>query len=205
MTKYSDYNIIPLGDHCAIAIILKELSLRKKSYPFDWVTMAGIPDTTTIIYNTELIHELNESDNIDYIVNKYIGNALDSDNKINNINNIFFPHETINKSEVFEKYKRRFIRIKQDIKKPSIFILLTRQYYISKDKFEQIKTQLLNYNSNSIILFISGINHEYFENMNNSNIIFKYIYYDMTKLYDYDYTTFRPNIRTFLLEWFKQL
>ena len=28
--------IIPLGDHCAISIILKELNLREKSYPFDW-------------------------------------------------------------------------------------------------------------------------------------------------------------------------
>ncbi len=38
MGKYSDYNIIPIGDHCAISIILKELNLRKQSYPFVWVT-----------------------------------------------------------------------------------------------------------------------------------------------------------------------
>ena len=29
MGKYSDYNIIPIGDHCVISIILKELKLRK--------------------------------------------------------------------------------------------------------------------------------------------------------------------------------
>ena len=29
-------NIIPLGDNCATSIILKELGLRKKAYPFDW-------------------------------------------------------------------------------------------------------------------------------------------------------------------------
>ena len=38
MEKYSDYNIIPIGDHCSISIILQELNLRKQSYPFDWVT-----------------------------------------------------------------------------------------------------------------------------------------------------------------------
>ena len=30
MKKYSDYNIIPIGDHCSISIILKELNLRQK-------------------------------------------------------------------------------------------------------------------------------------------------------------------------------
>ena len=33
-----EYNIIPLGDHCAISILLEELNLRTKSYPFDWVS-----------------------------------------------------------------------------------------------------------------------------------------------------------------------
>ena len=34
MEKYSDYNIISIGDHCANSMILKELNLRKQSYPF---------------------------------------------------------------------------------------------------------------------------------------------------------------------------
>ena len=38
MEKYLNYNIIPIGDHCAISIILKKLNLRQKSYPFDWVS-----------------------------------------------------------------------------------------------------------------------------------------------------------------------
>ena len=28
MNQYSDYNIIPIGDHCAISIILKDLNLK---------------------------------------------------------------------------------------------------------------------------------------------------------------------------------
>jgi hypothetical protein len=197
MGKYSDYNIIPIGDHCAISIILKELKLRQHSYPFDWVTKVEHLYDTNIIYNILLINELNITDNVDYIVKKYIGNAFDN-NKTNTLTNIWFPHDTENITDIFEKYKRRFIRLKEDLYKKNIFILLTRHYYIEKDIFEQIIEQLLNYNRDSIILFISGTNHSYIENMNNNKVIFKYIEYDISKFYDYDYTDFRPNIKTFL-------
>ena len=79
-----------------------------------------------------------------------------------------------------------------------MFILLTRHYYIEKDIFQKILEQLLNYNSDSIILFISCTNHTYFENIKCSNVIFKYIEYDISKFYDYDYSTFCPNIKIFL-------
>ena len=200
MIKISDYNIIPIGDHCAISIILKELNLRYKSCPFDWVTNTEQLYDTNIIYNIQLINELNSSDNVNDIVKKYIGDAFDNNTKINSINNIWFPHDTENITDIFEKYKRRFIRLKQDINKKNIFILLTRHYYIEKDIFQQIIEDLLNYNDDSKILFISGINHKYFENMNYTNVIFKHIEYDISKFYDYDYSTFRPNIKNFLLD-----
>jgi hypothetical protein len=79
-----------------------------------------------------------------------------------------------------------------------MFVLLTRHYYIEKDIFEKIIEQLLNYNSDSVILFISGTNHTYFEDMNYNNVIFKYIEYDISKFSSYDYTPFRPNIKKFL-------
>ena len=109
MRKYSDYNIIPIGDHCAISIILKELNLRKKSYPFDWVTNIEQLYATNIIYNIDIISEVKSSDNIDDIVKKYIGDAF--------------------------------------------------QY---------------------------------------SNVRFKYIQYDISQFYNFDYTSFRPNIKKFL-------
>jgi len=195
--KYSDYNIIPIGDHCAISIILSELNLRKQSYPFDWVTNIEQVYDTNIIYNIQIITELKVSENVYDIVKKYIGNAFDN-KKINSTNNIWFPHDTENTTDIFEKYKRRFIRLKLDLHKKNIFILLTRHYYIEEDIFQKIIEKLLNYNNDSIILFISGTNHTYFENNNYSNVIFKYIEYDISKFYDYDYTTFRPNIKIFL-------
>ena len=205
MSKYSDYNIIPIGDHCAISIILKELNLRTKSYPFDWVTNQDQLYNTNIIYNIELINELNELNelNLEKLVKKYIGNAFDNNKKINTNNNIWFPHDFLDYSEnitnIFEKYKRRFTRLKQDLNKKNIFILLTRHYYIEKDKFQQIMEQLLNYNNDSIIVFCSGTDHTYFDNSANyNNVIFKYIEYDISQFYNYDYTSFRPNIKIFL-------
>jgi hypothetical protein len=198
MGKYSDYNIIPIGDHCVISILLSELNLRKQSYPFDWVTNTDQLYDTNIIYNIQLINELKSSDNVDDIVKKYIGNAFDNEKKTNNINNIWFPHDSENMSDIFEKYKRRFIRLKFDLNKKNIFMLVTRHYYIEEDIFQKILEELLIYNNDSIILFISGTNHTYFENNKYSNVIFKYIEYDISQFYHYDYSTFRPNIKNFL-------
>jgi len=197
MGKYSDYNIIPIGDHCAISLILQELNLRKQSYPFDWVSKIEQVYDTNIIYHIQIINELKSSDNVDDIVKKYIGNAFDNE-KTNSINNIWFPHDT--ETDIFEKYKRRFIRLKLDLNKKNIFILITRHYYIEEDIFQKIIEQLLNYNNDSIILFISGTNHTYFENINYSNVIFRYTEYDISKFYDYDYSTFRPNIKKILYD-----
>ena len=198
MGKYSDYNIIPIGDHCSISMILQELNLRKQSYPFDWVTKIEQVYDTNIIYNIQIINELKSSDNVDDIVKKYIGNAFDNE-KTNSINNIWFPHDTEeNITGIFEKYKRRFIRLKIDLNKKNIFILITRHYYIEEDIFQKIIEQLLNYNNDSIILFISGTNHTYFENMKYNNVIFKHIEYDISMFWNYDYTAFRPNIKNFL-------
>ena len=198
MGKYSDYNIIPIGDHCAISIILKELNLRKQSYPFDWVSNIEQLYDTNIIYNIKIISQLKSSDNIDDIVKEYIGDAFDNDKKINSINNIWFPHDNENTTYNFEKYQRRLIRLKEDLNKKNIYILLTRHYYIEKSIFDKILEQLLSQNSDSIILFISGTNHIYFDNIQYSNVIFKHIEYDTSHFYNFDYTTFRPNIKIFL-------
>ncbi len=223
MLKYSDFNIIPLGDHCAIPLILKKLNLRKKGYPFDWVSKGPLSELQlydlNVIYNVELIKELNCTDNVDDIVLKYIGDMCENKNKTNSSNNIWFPHDSNeNKKELLDKYKRKFIRLKEDLNTKNIFILLTRQYYIEKDKFQKIMEQLLSYNDESKIIFISGTNHPYFENINNDNVIFKYIEYDSEQyllrpdisqnmdeaniLQYLDETKFRPNILKYLYEFF---
>ena len=64
MKKYKEYNIIPIGDHCATSIILKELDIRQHSYPFDWITHIDQIHNTNIIYNMQLINELKSSNDI---------------------------------------------------------------------------------------------------------------------------------------------
>jgi len=199
MSKYSDYNIISIGDHCAISMILKELKLRKISYPFDWISHTDQLNNTNILYNISILKELVDIEDTNIIVNKYIGNAF-TNNKINEVNKIWFPHESNIIEETFNKYNRRFIRLKNDIYKKNIFILLTRKYYIDEVSFNSIIEQLTSYNSESVILFISGIDHPYIHTLNNNNIIFKYIEYDTSKFYRYDYTDFRPKIKQYLSE-----
>lgn len=195
-----DYNIISIGDHCAIPMILKELNLRQNSYPFDWVAKRDHLYVTNILENLSLINELNTKDNVDNIVKKFFGNAFENteNDKTNAITDLWFPHDTENVNDVFEKYKRRFTRLKSHLNKKNIFVLVTRIYHIEKDIFQKIIDQLLGYNSDSIILFISGTDHTYFKDMKNDNVIFKYVYYDVSKFYGYDYSAFRPNIKKFL-------
>lgn len=38
----TEYNLIPLGDHCAISEILRELELRRCRYQFDWIAKPGL-------------------------------------------------------------------------------------------------------------------------------------------------------------------
>jgi hypothetical protein len=193
-----NYNIIPIGDHCAISILLKELNVRSKSYPFDWVTHIEPLHNTNIIYNMNIINELHTTNSIENIVKHYIGDTFDNSKRINSSNNIWFPHELENLSDTLQKYERRFTRLKEDLHKKNLFILLTRHYYIENNVFQKIMEQLLHYNNDSKILFISGTNHTYFESLHNDRVIFKYIEYDISKYYDYDYTNFRPNLKEFL-------
>jgi hypothetical protein len=123
-----------------------------------------------------------DSESAKIITNRYIGNAFDTEKKLNTNNNIFFPHDTHCESIILEKYERRFQRLLSDIKsKKSIFILLTRYYYIDKTTFDKIKDVLLRFNVDNKILFISGKEHYYFEDgFYDKNIIFKNIYYDVS-------------------------
>lgn len=190
-------NIIPIGDHCAISIILKELGLRTKSYPFDWVTNVEQLYETNILYNINIINQL-VSQAIENIVNDYIGDALINDSKINSINKIWFPHENGNIIDIYNKYIRRFNRLKSDLYSKNVYLLVTRIYYIGEADFNHIVNTLLSFNKESIIIFISGTEHTYLNNNSNPHVIFKHIYYDVGKFYGYDYDEFRPNIKNYI-------
>jgi len=194
----NDYHIIPIGDHCAVSMCLKQLSIRKYSYPFDWTSTIDELYKTNILFNLHLINKLN-SNNIEEICKEYLGDAFYNETNINTNLEIHFPHDTGNINEIFEKYERRFTRLFHHLyEKKCIFIFITRIYYIESHIFDEILKIIMKFNKNNIILFISGKNHTYFNDNNYSNVIFKYIYYDISKYYNYDYDVFRPSIVDYL-------
>lgn len=197
-----EYNIISLGDHCAIPGILKDLGLRKYSYPFDWVAKLDNLHDTNVIYNVNIMAKMT-IDNANSIADEFIGDAFTQSTKVNSKNNIWFPHDTEDVAEVFVKYERRFNRLYNDLNKKNIFMLLTRVYVIDEEAFDKILEQLLSYNNKNKILFISGTNHEYFKKEKyNVAVIFKYIHYDAARYYNYDYCSFRPAITEYLKSFF---
>ena len=181
--------MISIGDHCIIPLLLKELGLRTKSYPFDWTTHQEQLHDTNIMHNLSFIERLSY-DSIDNIVQDYLG--PDITNGKHGV--ICFPHEVGTKEEIAEKYKRRFERLKQDMQSRQVYIMLTRHYFIPPDVLEHIRTTLLHHGS--ILVFISGIDHPY---INYPDVLFKHIPYDVSQFYQYDYTHFRPMVKDYLL------
>jgi hypothetical protein len=201
----NEYNFIPIGDHCAISEILKDLGLRKCSYPFDWISHTSLIHKTNLLTNAGFISELMEKHDVKEIVQKLIGNAFEpGNNKI--FNNMWFPHDEGEKNDIIAKYERRFERLYNDIHdKQNIFIMLTRHKTILETEFISI----LSYNKNNKILFISGSDHPYLNDPKySSSVIFKHIFYDIKKLnkqYTIDYTQFRPAIKEFMRELFSKM
>jgi len=202
-------NIIPLGDHCIGAIILKELNLRKCAYPYDWFSSSSSNlDDSNMNWIIENLIKLLNAENInifiDNLLNNMFGNCFENNdlkNNVNKNNDLWFPHEYGTRIEIISKYKNRFNRLYQDIinKNKNLFIIITRKYKIDENKLLELSNIIKKYNGENKILIISGISYDY----TIDNIIFKYIHYDETKFWNYDYTDFRPNIKSFLHHWFE--
>jgi hypothetical protein len=193
-------NIIPLGDNCAISQILKELNLRKKAYPFDWCSHVGpLPSYSIIESNINLFMELLESGNIINIKNKMLGNNIIKNNKINE--EYIFPHENDTEDNINTKYIRRIQRLYDDtINKynKNLFILITRGYLLKEDILINLYNKLISYNPYNKIIFISGVEHNYLNNLKLPNLLYKYIYYDLNQCWIPDNSIFRPQIKKYL-------
>ena len=207
------YNIISLGDHCAIPIILNDLGLRTKSYPFDWIAYRTLIYNTNLFYNFNLVKELMLNSDVSAIVAKLVGNVFSSKYKtrVNNENGIWFPHDHEKTStEIIEKYKRRFTRMMTDIReKPTIFMMLTRHVIIKQPVFDEMLATLLSYNQENKIIFISGSDYPYMKDAKYANIVlFKFIKFEIEKMdknFSYENVFFRPEIKKFLHGVFSKL
>lgn len=180
--------IIPLGDHCISAILLKELGLRTFAYPFDWTTHVEQFEQTNILYHSYLLSKLT-SLNSKEIALEYIQNE-----------DIWFPHDK--KEEMTERYTRRFERLYSHLSSSNdcIVIMVTRCVFITPEQMIRVQQSI----QNKPILFISGIRHPYLSDKGWGNIVFKYIYYDPSLFWNYDYTHFRPQVKEFLRDYLKE-
>ena len=154
-------NIIPLGDHCAPAMILQNLNLRKKAYPFDWCSHVKPDKNSNIEFNINCLLELLNKSNYEEIRNKMLSNKISNTQNYNG--DLLFPHENENIELTNEKYLRRIKRLHNDITNlnKNLYIVVTRFSTINEDIFSLLYDKLLEYNKNSYILLISGVNYNF--------------------------------------------
>jgi hypothetical protein len=200
------YNIIPMGDNCMIADAMNKIGLRKTSYPFDWISHASYYYNTNIIYNFEILNRLV---NGNFSVNSFLGDAFTNGTKT--YRNIWFPHDDEeNIEETFQKYERRFERLKNDVlTKKNIFIFMTRHYVINETAFDKIVAQILSYNPENKIVFFYGSNHPYMNKAKYKHCVaYQHLFYDMEKItpeLEYEYTYYRPWVESYLRSLFTKL
>ena len=205
------HNIISLGDHCAIPIIMNELGIRKKSYPFDWISHKSLIYETILVHNFNLVKELMTTGDVSNIVKNLVDNVFSPESKTRiNKNGVWFPHDHGTNDEIIEKYERRFTRMMTDIReKPTIFMMLTRHVTIRQSVFDEMARTLLSYNKDNKIIFISGSDHPYMKDSKYANnVLFKCIKFEVEKMdkdFSHENVFFRPEIKKFLRDVFSKL
>ena len=169
------HNIIPLGDNCEISIALKELGVRSKAYPFDWIShKSSEPKYSILEQNIRLFLELIETNNVDVVVEKLIGN-IDENNKFNC--DYIFPFEVGSKQEVKDKYTRRVKRLYSDVinkNNVNLFIMITRCCPTDIDLILRLYIKILQLNPINKLVFVSETQQD-ISNFNLPNLTFKYL------------------------------
>ena len=199
-----EYNIIPMGDNCIVAETLKDLGLRKCSYPFDWISHVKYFTATNINYNFEIVEKLIQGK---FLVKDFVG--ITQTNRVHK--NIWFPHDNeATVEETMNKYERRFERLRADIVgKKNIFVFLTRHYIMEESAFDKIVAQVLSYNRENKIVYIYGSNHPYIHKPKYKMCVaYQHLEYDMSKLtpgMEYEYEYYRPWVKKYLSTLFTPL
>lgn len=192
-----EYNIIPMGDNCIVAETLKDLGLRKCSYPFDWISHVKYFTATNINYNFEIVEKLIQGT---FLVKDFVG--ITQTNRVHK--NIWFPHDNeATVEETMNKYERRFERLRADIVgKKNIFVFLTRHYIMEESAFDKIVAQVLSYNRENKIVYMYGSNHPYMHKAKYKMCVaYQHLEYDMSKLtpgMEYEYEYYRPWVKNYL-------
>lgn len=201
-------HFIPLGDHCVVSILLKEIGIRKNSFPFDWTVHKNQLYETNINFHFDLIEKIIKNEDINTIIKKYIGEKTEIQNNI--FNSIWFAHDLQNETyeEMYEKYERRFIRLKNIIfsKEPIFFIMVLRKGKIEITKLKKNIEYFINLNKENKFFLFSGNEDQKkdLENIVNNNFIYQFIPYESENLYEYDQKFFRPKLLDFFKLYFNE-
>ena len=121
--------ILPIGNNCCTATILRDLGYRTCAYPFDWVNV----NTSSVLEILSVILIASDND-----IKKYCAEIFDQksgtvgktwDNKDFFVSNkgIGYPHDKID--ELMEKYTRRFIRLRTDFQEAKTVYVFFNDYY----------------------------------------------------------------------------
>lgn len=120
---------IPLGENCSVAFNLKELNLRKESYPFDWCKLSikqlnNVLESDFKDFSNVKIKKFSKNH---HLIN---GLAFEGSYLLTNKYNIVFAHEMNRTNSIIEfqeKLKRRIIRFKELKDKYPIFVVATEK------------------------------------------------------------------------------
>jgi len=191
MKSYDE--IISLGSNCSPGLSLRQLNLKKETYPFDWVR-----SNSKIIYDV-LLHGKNNYINFDTINNtnsKYYVNDLHNNTHPNFISSHInyygqhFTHYTnISKTELifkFDTYLNRFFKVLNSNK--TILFIHSNEEYIYHKQSRDNKIELFNYLCKindilktkyptlnfTIINIDANNNFENYKNIINLNIKYKF-------------------------------
>jgi hypothetical protein len=160
---------LSIGFQCTTAAVLKKLNKRTNSFPFDWI-LSNPSSVLCLIKNLMDCEDIDEFVkreflNIDKFVKfikpeEFIIVESQTQNLLNSKYKFIFPHENSNYNEVVEKYKRRFIRLKETILNKDIKMNI---YFIDRlgnnNNFKINNFNILNNEEDSLNNLVSYMNN----------------------------------------------
>jgi hypothetical protein len=174
--------IIPFGDHCATASVLRDLGLRECAYPFDWIMFEY--DKNAFEWYLYLIRLILDGKSPECVAAEFLAGTDFYYDHINSMG-YHFSHETGTSQEIFDKYTRRFSRLKDHITNDECtFVICTR--FTPLQKTIDDMSQLLPRHK---CIVITGVN-ETLEGVKQITIP-----YDRNNVPHYDYSYFRPQMK----------
>jgi hypothetical protein len=179
MVKY-----ISIGDHCAVAIFLRDYKLKGETLPFDWMGIS----LQTVIQTIKDIFLLKTNKEIE----EYSDNFLTLYEQ---------PHFDVKLQETKEKFRRRFQRLKNVLTSSDhlTFIHCTRFSPVELCVLEEFRSLIKSLRGDDFdTVCINTIKKDINSVSFPPHVRYTFIDYPKERYYEYDYTGFRVLVNNFL-------